>query len=81
MWCRDCIHEGERAVGVMAVSSPEWCGPDHLGSSRLVMRLRDGRDWGLLFMPMVKLVSGGCGVEELNVRSELEFKDSHLDLN
>ena len=26
------------------------------------MRLRDGRDWGLLFMPMVKLVSGGCGV-------------------
>ena len=26
------------------------------------MRLREGRDWGLLFMPMVKLVSGGCGV-------------------
>ena len=22
-WCRDCIHEGERAVGVMAMGSPE----------------------------------------------------------
>ena len=26
------------------------------------MRLREGRDWGLLFMPIVKLVSGGCDV-------------------
>ena len=32
MWCRDCIREGERAVGVMAVGSPEWSGPDHIGS-------------------------------------------------
>ena len=31
-WCRACIHEGERAVGVMAVGSPEWSGPDHMGS-------------------------------------------------
>ena len=31
-WCRYCIHEGERAVGVMAVGSPEWSGPDHIGS-------------------------------------------------
>ena len=31
-WCRDCIHEDERAVGVMAVGSPEWSGPDHIGS-------------------------------------------------
>ena len=29
---------------------------------RLAMRLRVGRDWGLLVMPMVKLVSGGGGV-------------------
>ena len=28
----------------------------------LAMRLSEGRDWGLLFMPMVKLISGGCGV-------------------
>jgi hypothetical protein len=33
MWCRDRIHGGERAVGVMAVGSPEWSGPDHIGSS------------------------------------------------
>ena len=26
------------------------------------MRLREERDWGLLFMPMVKLISRGCGV-------------------
>ena len=26
------------------------------------MRLREMRDWGLLFMPIVKLVSRGCGV-------------------
>ena len=31
-WCRDCIHEGERAVGVTAVGSPGWSGPDHIGS-------------------------------------------------
>ena len=31
-WCRDCIHEGEWAVGVMAVGSPEWSGPDRIGS-------------------------------------------------
>ena len=31
-WCRDCIHEGEWAVGVMAVGSPGWSGPDHIGS-------------------------------------------------
>jgi hypothetical protein len=31
-WCRDCIREGERSVGVMAVGSPEWSGPDHIGS-------------------------------------------------
>ena len=32
-WCRDCIHEGERAVGVMVVGSPEWSGPDHIDST------------------------------------------------
>ena len=26
------------------------------------MRLRVGRGWGLLFIPMVKLASGGCGM-------------------
>ena len=31
-WCRDCIHEGKRADGVMDVVSPEWSGPDHIGS-------------------------------------------------
>ena len=31
-WCRDCIHEGEWAVGVMAAGSPGWSGPDHIGS-------------------------------------------------
>ena len=31
-WCRDCIHEGERVVEVMAVGSPEWSGPGHIGS-------------------------------------------------
>ena len=30
--CRDCIHEGEWAVGVMAVGSPGWSGSDHIGS-------------------------------------------------
>ena len=31
-WCRDCIHESEWAVGVMAAGSPGWSGPDHIGS-------------------------------------------------
>jgi hypothetical protein len=31
------------------------------------MRLREGRDWGRLFMPMVKLVSGGCGVAGVEI--------------
>ena len=31
-WCRDCIHEGEWAVGVMAAGSLGWSGPDHIGS-------------------------------------------------
>ena len=31
------------------------------------MRLREGRDWGLLFMPMVKLVSWGCGVAGVEI--------------
>ena len=31
-WCRDCIHEDDWAVWVMAVGSPEWNGLDHIGS-------------------------------------------------
>jgi len=35
------------------------------------MRLREGRDWGLLFMPMVKLVSGGYVAYYANQQKQL----------
>ena len=68
-WCRDCIHGGERAVGGMVVGSPEWSGPAHIGNrySTVAMRLREGHGWGRLFTPMVKLVSGGCGVAGVEI--------------
>jgi hypothetical protein len=47
----------------------EWSCPhrQQIQYGRLAMRLREGRDCGLLFMPMVKLVSEGCGVAGVEI--------------